>query len=328
MIVCCGENLLDMVPMVGLANTPYGCFKLAPGGCPYNSAIAAARLGADVAFLGKVASDFLGEKLFGRLAENRVKTDLIRRVPQPVTLAFVERSPSGENNYAFYADNAADRCLLPADIPASLPASAHFLVAGSISMVLEPSASTIRGIIDRECVGKDAHVLLSYDPNVRPSLIPDRAAYKRDFESLCSKSAIVKASDSDLTWIYDCAGTEPDTDAMVSHLLELGASLVFLTQGEKGCTAASHSARVACPAEKVQVVDTIGAGDTFHAAVVTALDSMGVWTKAGLAGLDAQTLTRLARFAQAASAVNCTKEGADPPTRKELLRAYPDLETF
>lgn len=325
MIICCGENLIDMVPIVGVANTPYGCFKVAPGGCPYNSAIAAARLGAEVAFLGKIASDFLGEKLYGRLAGNGVRTQLIRRAPQPVTLAFVERSPTGENNYAFYAENAADRSLLPADLPASLPAAAHFLLAGSISMVLEPAASTIGALIRRECTGANPHILLSYDPNVRPSLIADKAAFKRDFESLCSASAIIKASDSDLAWIYDYAEIDTQLDSIVSRLLELGASVVFLTRGEKGCVAASHVARVACEAEKVKVVDTIGAGDTFHAAIVAALDTMGIWTKAQLETLDAAALTRLARFAQAASAINCTREGADPPTREELATQYPGL---
>jgi len=328
MIVCCGENLIDMVPMAGLPNTPYGCFKVAPGGCPFNSAIAAARLGAKVSFLGKVAADFLGDKLFGRLAANGVGTDLIRRSPRPVTLAFVERSPNGENNYAFYAEAAADRSLLPGDLPASLPPDTHFLLAGSISLVLEPSADTINALIDRECGGQGPRALLSYDPNVRPSLIPDKAAFRRNFEALCAKSAVVKASDSDVAWIYDSPDIDADIDALVSHLLSLGAPAVFLTRGEKGCVASSQKARVSCEATKVRVVDTIGAGDTFHAAIVSALDAMGLWTKAAIADLGAATLRDLTQFAQAASALNCTREGADPPSLAELKLASPGLDVL
>ncbi|MCE5255987.1 MAG: carbohydrate kinase [Spirochaetaceae bacterium] len=326
MIVCCGENLIDMVPMEGLPNTHYGCFKVAPGGCPFNSAIAAARLGADVSFLGKIAGDFLGDKLFGRLAANGVKTGLIRRVPQPVTLAFVERSPEGENKYAFYAEKAADRSLAPGDLPASLPPETHYLLAGSISLVLEPSASTIRSLIERECANDGAATLLSYDPNVRPSLIPDKAAFRKDFESICSIAAIVKASDSDIAWVYDSSDKGSDIDAIVSHILDLGAAAVFLTRGEKGSVAATRKTRVSCRAAEVKVVDTIGAGDTFHAAIVTALDSMGIRTKAEVASLDQETLFALAQFASAASALNCTKEGADPPTHAELAVAFPNLE--
>lgn len=326
MIVCCGENLIDMVPMTGLPNTPYGCFKVAPGGCPFNSAIAAARLGANVSFLGKVAADFLGDKLFERLAANGVGTGLIRRAPQPVTLAFVERSPKGENNYAFYAEKAADRSLLPGDLPASLPPDTHFLLAGSISLVLEPSAGTIHALIDRECAGASARVLLSYDPNVRPSLIPDKTAFRRNFEALCAKSAVVKASDSDVAWIYDAPDIDADIDAVVSHILSLGTSAVFLTRGEKGCVASSQKARISCEAMKVRVADTIGAGDTFHAAIVSALDAMGLWTRMAIADLGAETLLGLTQFAQATSALNCTREGADPPSLAELRAAFPGLE--
>ena len=146
--------------------------------------IAAARLGAEVAFLGKIASDFLGEKLYGRLAGNGVRTELIRRAPQPVTLAFVERSPTGENNYAFYAENAADRSLLPTDLPASLPASAHFLLAGSISMVLEPAvrilAARLRRLLDAAEAAAEAAVAREPEPAVAMAAEPPPAELRQD----------------------------------------------------------------------------------------------------------------------------------------------------
>jgi fructokinase len=318
MIICCGENLIDMVPAATSSageSAPYGSFRVAPGGCPYNSAIAAARLGADVQFLGAMASDFLGDKLFSRLVANSVGTDLLVRSDRPVLLAFVEKNTAGEARYAFYAEGAADRSLSWEDIPPALPGEAHFLLAGSISLVLEPVATTISRLMERE----RGRLLISFDPNIRPSLIPDRKAYMEKFESLCSACAILKASDSDLEWMY---GPSP-TEEIVSHILKLGPELVFVTMGEKGSVAFTRSASARVAAERVSVVDTIGAGDTFHAAVLTALDARGATTRRELASLGEADLASILRFASAAAAMNCTREGANPPSLEELERKYP-----
>jgi fructokinase len=316
-IVCCGENLIDMVPSGKDGKAPYGSFRVAPGGCPYNSAIAAARLGAGVYFLGKMASDFLGDKLYSRLVENGVNTDLVIRSDQPVLLAFVEKNPSGEARYAFYAENAADRSLAEADLPSSMPAGVNFLLVGSISLVLEPAATTILDLVERE----RSRLLVSFDPNVRPSLIPDRKAFLEKFETLCTASAIVKASDSDLEWLYGSS----DMEKIGDHLLDLGPEAVFLTMGEKGSLAATKRARVFVEAFPVKVADTIGAGDTFHAAILTALDRKGIVARKQLAGLCEDELRGLLRFASAAAAINCAREGADPPRLDEVEKAYPGI---
>jgi len=317
LIVCCGENLIDMVPSGGDGNAAYGSFRAVPGGCPYNSAIAAARLGADVCFLGKIASDFLGDKLYGRLAENGVNTGLVIRSDRPVTLAFVEKSPTGEARYAFYAEGAADRSLTEADLPASMPEGAHFLLVGSISLVLEPAAGTIFHLVERE----SPRLLVSLDPNIRSSLIPDRKAYLEKFEALCAASAILKASDSDMEWLYGSS----DMEGILDRLLDLGPDLVFLTMGEKGSMAATKRARVFVETFPVNVVDTIGAGDTFHAAILAALDRKGIAARSQLAGLGEEELRGLLRFASAAAALNCTREGADPPRLDEVEKAWPGI---
>ncbi|MCX7028343.1 MAG: carbohydrate kinase [Spirochaetes bacterium] len=316
MIICCGENLIDMVPLEQSPGRPYGGFRLAPGGCPYTSAIAAARLGADVQFLGAMASDFLGDKLFGRLKDNGVGTDFLLRVNRPVLLAFVEKSPSGEARYAFYSEGAADRSLMVADLPSSLPEEARFLLVGSISLVMEPEASAILALVDREHDKR----LVSLDPNVRPSLIPDKDKYLKTFEALCASSAILKASDSDLEWLYGTA----DLWGVVSHILGLGVELVFLTKGERGSLAATKRYKVEVPAVQAEVVDTIGAGDTFHAAVLAALDINGVSSRVELAALGKTELEGLLYFASAAAAMDCAREGAEPPSLAELKAAYPD----
>ncbi|HCO49480.1 MAG TPA: carbohydrate kinase [Spirochaetaceae bacterium] len=317
-IICCGENLIDMVPESGTDNhkkAPYGSFRVAPGGCPYNSAIAAARLGADVQFLGSIASDFLGDKLFARLVENGVGTEMVVRAQRPVTLAFVEKSTSGEARYAFYAEGCADRSIKLDDLPAALPREAHFLLAGSISLVLEPAASTIAGLIERE----SDKLLVSFDPNIRASLIPDREGYLKKFEALCASCAIVKASDSDLEWLY---GSVP-TGEIVSHILDLGPEAVFVTLGEKGSIAFTRRVSASIEAFKIPIIDTIGAGDTFHAAILAALDRKGIASRAALSALGEKELFALLRFASAAAAINCTREGTDPPRFDEIELSYP-----
>lgn len=317
MILCCGEALIDMVPPRGADTSPYGSFEVRPGGSVYNSAIAAARLGAPTAFLGRIASDFLGETLFRRLVDNGVDTGLVVRSPQPVTLAFVHRNDSGEADYAFYANDAADRSLSPGDIPESLPPDTHFLLVGSISLVLEPGASAIERMMHRE----SGRILVSYDPNVRPSLVPDRAAFVRRFETLCAQAAIVKASTADLEWIY---GPESPED-FASKLLAFGPDLVVLTMGTEGSAAATHAAAAAVPAFPVKVADTIGAGDTFHAAILAALESRAAVTRSALRSLDSGALGGILSFASAAAALNCTRKGAEPPSLDELANAYPIL---
>jgi len=182
--------------------------------------------------------------------------------------------------------------------------------------VLEPAASAIAGLIEREGCRR----IVSFDPNIRASLIADKEAYQKKFETLCASCAIVKASDSDLEWLYGIA----PADEIASHILGLGPELVFITLGEKGSMAITRQASASTEAFKVSVVDTIGAGDTFHAAILTALDRKGIWTRAALARLGEGQLLALLRFASAAAAINCTREGTDPPRLDELEREYPD----
>ena len=314
MVVCCGENLIDMVPLRNVPDAPYGCFRVAPGGSPFNSAIAASRLGAEVSYIGKLASDFLGDKLRECLERNGVRTELTVPCDKPVTLAFCERGEDGENRYAFYADASADRSLEEGDLPLRLPPESRFLLVGSISLVLEPGASAIRKLVERE----NGRVLVSFDPNVRPSLISDRKAYGRLFEWVCARSAIVKASLADLEWIYG----DQAPDDLADRILSLGACAVFITEGDKGSAAYTRKAAARAEAVPVPVVDTIGAGDTFHAAILAALDR-GVADRRTIEALTSGDLRDLLEFASEAAALNCTREGADPPTWREVAERFP-----
>lgn len=305
MIAACGESLIDMVPSAQGVHL----FEACPGGCPYNSAIAAARLGVPTWFIGKTSKDFLGDKIVAKLRDSGVDTSMLVRSEQAVTLAFVERDAEGNAKYAFYSADAADRFFMPSDLPAALPEQAVFLVVGSISLVEEPSCSTILSLVEREHL----HRLISFDPNVRPSLIQSKSEYRARFEWVCRRSAIVKASDSDLEWVYEMPAEEA-----VSRVLALGPELVALTLGERGAMIFTKKYRCELAAARVKVVDTIGAGDSFQAALLAGLGWLKVRDRGSLASLSEDSLKAVLRLATAVAALDCTKRGAEPPTLHEV----------
>jgi fructokinase len=311
MIAACGESLIDMVPSAQGVHL----FEACPGGCPYNSAIAAARLGVPTWFIGKTSKDFLGDKIVAKLRDSGVDTSMLVRSEQAVTLAFVERDAEGNAKYAFYSADAADRFFMPSDLPAALPEQAVFLVVGSISLVEEPSCSTILSLVEREHL----HRLISFDPNVRPSLIQSKSEYRARFEWVCRRSAIVKASDSDLEWVY-----EMPVEEAVSRVLALGPELVALTLGERGAMIFTKKYRCELPAARVKVVDTIGAGDSFQAALLAGLGWLKVRDRGSLASLSEDSLKAVLRLATAVAALDCTKRGAEPPTLHEVAVFDPE----
>ena len=184
MIICCGEALIDMVrtPVPGQGDS----FLPLPGGSPYNTAIAIGRLGVPVKFLGRFSTDFFGEILVKRLRENRVGDELVIRSSQNSTLAFVKLERNKDPQYIFYTEGTADRSLKTEDLPSKLPLDTRCILFGSIAMTMEPIASAIEALILREGTRKsadqmDGAPILSFDPNIRPFMITDRAAYTERF---------------------------------------------------------------------------------------------------------------------------------------------------
>lgn len=317
MIVCCGEALVDMVPD---GERP-DAFLAKPGGCPYNTAIAAGRLGTKVSFLGRIGTDFLGTRLYDHLISNGVDVSIVARRDQAATLAFVSRDAQGNARYAFYSEGAADRSFATEDLPPKLPPETRFLMIGSISMVEEPIATTVEALAGREW----RNLMVSLDPNIRPGFIRDRAAYIERLERWTALSSIVKTSSDDLEWLYP--GLPPE--ACLDRILARGPVLAIATLGADGVMAKTSAADVFLPSFKVEVADTIGAGDTFHAALLARLDAEGYTNRDALTRLDASGLERMLRFPNAAAAVNCTRTGAEPPTEPETraflaARGFPD----
>jgi len=225
----------------------------------------------------------------------------------------------GQASYSFHAAEAADRGLRPEHLrrlPAggALPAGAA-LHLGSIALVLEPTATTLEGLLRREARRR----IVSLDPNVRPALIADREAFVRRFEGWLEGVDILKASEEDLAWL--CPGVAEDD--VVARALDAGVALVLVTAGADGARAATASARARVSTPAVEVLDTVGAGDAFTAGALAHLYHGGALTREALGALGAEGLSELLRDATAVAADTCTRPGADPPRRGQLMPRAP-----
>jgi len=322
MIVCCGEALIDMVrtKIPGMDDV----FLPLPGGSPYNTAIAIGRMGVPVTFLGRFSTDFFGETLVKRLRANRVKSDLLIRTDQNTCLAFVKLEKGKEPRYVFYTEGTADRSLSMEDLPSELPENTRCILFGSIAMTMEPIASAIEALILREGTRKsadqmDGAPILSFDPNIRPFLISNRAAYIQRFEKWIAASTIAKISCGDFKFLY------PDLQAekALQKIIAMGPRLAICTLGTKGALALLRRndgsvTKVSAPALALPIEDTIGAGDAFHGAFLSRLDIKRKMSRSALVNLSELELYDALFFANKAAALVCSRRGAEPPTRKEV----------
>jgi len=322
MIICCGEALIDMartqVPGFGEGFLPY------PGGGPYNTAIAIGRLGTPVKFLGRFSTDFFGEILLKRLRESHVGEELITSCDQNTTLAFVKTKKGKEPQYTFFTEGTAGRSLSIENLPSKLPADTKCILFGSISMTMEPIASAIEHLILREGSRKstdqmDGAPVISFDPNIRPFMIKNKAAYIDRFEKWISSSTIAKISSNDFAFLYP----KLDTTKALKKVLAMGPRLAICTQGPKGAQASLRRndgsiTTVSAPVVNLPVVDTIGAGDTFHGAFLSWLEMKGKMSRSSLANLTEAELYDALYFANKAASIVCSRHGAEPPTLREV----------
>ncbi|HVZ01187.1 MAG TPA: carbohydrate kinase [Dongiaceae bacterium] len=309
MIICCGEALIDFVPVLADGAPAY---RPLPGGSPFNVAVGLGRLGAPAGFLSRLSTDFFGDLLVETLVRNGVDCRHVKRTADPSTLAFVSQPGSGEPQYAFFSIGAADRCITGHDLPPAFDdaVAALHLSLGAITLMTEPAAGTFEALLRREAKRR----VIVFDPNIRAGLIPDRAAYCRRVESLIGVCDLVKVSRADLEWLYPERAIEASAEAWRG----LGPRLVVVTLGADGAMALMGGGKVAVPGRKVKVVDTVGAGDSFHSALVAGLHDRGSLTLDGLAKLDLEAVRTLLNRATAAAAITCNRAGANPPTKAEL----------
>jgi len=304
MIVSCGEALIDFLPAKTGDAGP--AFLARTGGSLFNVAIAVGRLGSPAGFYGGLSTDLFGEMLRTALAASSVDASFATLTDRPTTLAFVTFSGS-DARYAFFDEGSAGRMLSEADLPA-FPKTVSALHFGSFSLAEEPCGSTLEALMRREFADR----VISLDLNVRPTLIKNRDGYLARIERLAAMSDIIKLSSEDLDWLGE------DFDSATARWRKHGVKLVLMTRGADGATAVTTRGRTNVAALKVKVADTVGAGDTFSAAFLAALEKRGLLTKSAVASLDEATLSAALDFAARASAITVSRPGADPPWLHEL----------
>ena len=308
MILCCGEALIDMVAAPSL-DGPDG-FVPHSGGAVFNTAIALGRLGARTGMITGLSRDMFGDQLADALKASDVDTTHIIRSDRPSTMAFVKLE-DGQASYSFFDENSAGRMIRAEDMP-ELPSDITALFFGGISLASDPSASAYAALLDRQ--GGPRAVMI--DPNIRPLFITDADGYRRRMAAMISQADIVKVSDEDLNWLNPAPLTQAEK---ISAMLDTGPSVVIVTQGAEGAIATlADGTSIAVPAVKTNVVDTIGAGDTFNAGFLAKLSELGLLTPEALGTLDPDALRDAMTYGARVAAITVSRAGANPPWANEL----------
>ncbi|MBW3096649.1 carbohydrate kinase family protein [Pseudohoeflea coraliihabitans] len=314
MILCCGEALIDMIPAQasGLSNavSEEVAYAAHCGGAVFNTAIALGRLGISTGLLTGLSTDLFGVQLRNALVDSQVDTSFLIVSDRPTTLAFVTLK-DGQASYQFYDENSAGRMLSPDDLP-PLPETVRGLFFGGISLACEPGADAYAALLARAANGR----VVMLDPNIRPGFIADDARFRARLAAMMAHADIVKLSDEDLAWLLP---DPPTLEAKVTHLMEQGPAVVIVTRGSAGAIAfAAGDLVVERPAVQAQVVDTVGAGDTFNAGVLAKLEELGLMDKARIRALQKTDLEAILAYGARAAGVTVSRAGANPPWKAEL----------
>jgi len=306
MILCCGEALIDMLPR----ETTLGEKGFAPyaGGAVFNTAIALGRLGQPTGFFTGISDDMMGDVLRETLAKSNVDYSLAAVSSRPTTIAFV-KLVNGQATYAFYDEGTAGRMITEADLPV-LGDDCEAMHFGAISLIPEPCGGTYEALMAREYKKR----VISFDPNIRPGFIKDKPKHMDRVARMAAMSDIIKFSDEDLDWF----GMQGDHDTLAAHWLNEGAKLVVLTRGADGATGYTKTFKANVPSERVTVVDTVGAGDTFDAGILASFKMQNLLTKEKIAALTEDQVKQALALGAKAAAVTVSRAGANPPFAREI----------
>ena len=298
----CGEALIDLIPKV-----PKSSKRIAiPGGGPANAAHALARLGIEVEFIGGFSRDEYGVRMRKEFVEDGVGLAFTPDFDQPTCLAIVSVDKDGGASYEFQIDGTATFAFDVANLPDEKKHLPVALYIGTLGTLVEPGASVLAAWVDRV----KASVPIVYDPNIRSVVMDDRDKYQENVSKWVGLATVVKVSSDDLAWLY------PDVDQIDIARGWLGdhsdLELVVVTNGADGITAINRDTQVNVPGVKVDVVDTVGAGDTVGAILLESI------LKYGVTGLNTQYLSHTLHRAALAAAITCSRAGANPPNKEEL----------
>jgi fructokinase len=313
-IVVAGEALIDLV------GEPDGRYRPVPGGSPANVAVALARLGVPTELLARLGTGRFGRLVREHLEANGVGLSHSVQADEPATLAVVSLDETGRASYDFYVDGTADWRWSAHELPGRLPPGTVALCTGSLAVALEPGAAALVDLVRREAARGEASIVL--DPNLRPALLGSRERAHERVESLVALAGIVKVSDEDLGWLAPGEAVE----AVATRWLGLGPRLVVVTLGGRGAYAWSRAGmEVGVRARPVDLIDTVGAGDSFTAGLIDALHRRSaLGNDAALDHLTVHDLRAVLEHAGLVAAITCSRRGADPPTAAELARAAVD----
>ena len=301
-LVVVGEALIDLVPIAGNHQ-----FQARPGGSPFNVAIGLARLGNHTALMARLADNAFGRLLRNHAAAEGIDLSSAPLAIEPTTLAVVSLDDQAQATYDFYFEGTADWQWTGTEMN-QLPRDTAVLHFGSLASWTEPGCVLLHDLAARAHAG--GHVLVSYDPNVRPLVLKDPARARDLVERSVGVAHLVKASTEDLEWLYPDVATA-DVGARWS---QLGADVVIITDGPRGAVAyRADGDPVACPGRAVEVADTVGAGDAFMAGLLSALAQRGLQTPSRIAQLSTTELSECVTEAVLVSSLTCEKAGADPP---------------
>lgn len=302
-----GEALLDMVQ-----EERGGAFVARPGGGPMNIAIGLHRLGHPTQLMARLSAGGLGAIVREHIHGSGLAIDASITTAEQTTLAFATVDDEGRASYDFYVNGTADWGWTEAEL-AGLPATTEVLHTGSVAASISPGADAVLALFERLHSAGD--VLTSYDPNVRPALVGSRQSAVARVERFVAASHVVKASDEDLAWLY------PGRDATESleAWAELGPAVAVMTRGPEGCLAMTRAGVVVeVPGRSIQVIDTIGAGDSFMSALLSGLADAGLARPSRIEALTPDSLRAVLDRAILVAALTCQRAGADPPTRTEV----------
>lgn len=308
MFVVGGESLIDLVPV----SAEPGAERLAhAGGSPFNCAIALAKLGNDSGFLCPISKDEHGDLLLAPLNSAGVHVLLKDRVDAPTTKAIVSFNARMQASYVF--ERGADRAFTREGLVAALPEQVNLFQIGGFCPILPDDAAAWMSVVET-ALGRGATI--SIDINVRDKLIEDEAGYRQRLSAFLDLAHLIKLSDEDHAWLEPEKSIEEHAAILLKRP---NCELVVVTMGEAGSRAFSRSAegRAAIYAPPV-FGDTVGAGDSLMAGLLTWLDEIGVLKPGSLARLDAEALETTLRFGAVVAGLNCAQKGCNPPSRAEV----------
>jgi fructokinase len=298
----CGEALIDLIPVTPGSDQR----QVIPGGGPANTAHALARLDIPTEFIGGLSDDQYGQRMRAEFMAGRVGLTFTPEHQLPTCLAIVSIDLDGGATYEFKIDGTATFAFATENLPDPKVIQPEAIYIGTLATIIEPGASILKDWV----IQAKGYAPIIYDPNIRSSVISDRSRYQEVVKEWVKLSNVVKASEDDLAWLYP--GIDPLEIAR--SWVSQGVQLVVITKGENGIVGVTDNQEVSIRGVKVDVIDTVGAGDTVGAVLVEAL------VEFGLEKLTSELLSHTLHRAALAAAITCSRAGANPPTKAELLQ--------